>query len=59
MTADLKLKKQELMRFLMQYKFAINEMMTKVNILKQEFTYIHEYNQIEHVSHRSNHSKAF
>lgn len=52
MTADLKLKKQELMRFLMQYKFAINEMMTKVNILKQEFTYIHEYNPIEHVSHR-------
>jgi len=52
MTDDLKLKKQELMRFLMQYKFAINEMMTKVNILKQEFTYIHEYNPIEHVSHR-------
>lgn len=52
MNVELKNKKQELMRFLMQYKFAINEMMTKVNILKQEFTYIHEYNPIEHVSHR-------
>ncbi|GEM00857.1 putative GTP pyrophosphokinase [Halolactibacillus halophilus] len=52
MTDALKIKKQELMRFLMQYKFAINEMMTKVNILKQEFTYINDYNPIEHVTHR-------
>lgn len=52
MTTINKLEKRELMRFLMQYKFAIAEMMTKVNILKQEFTYIHDYNPIEHVSHR-------
>src|SRR5690606_23068137 len=44
--------KVELLRFMMPYKFAIEEMMTKINILKQEFKYIHDYNTIEHVSSR-------
>ncbi|WP_453990172.1 GTP pyrophosphokinase [Bacillus nitroreducens] len=44
--------KVELLRFMMPYKFAIEEMMTKINILKQEFKYIHDYNPIEHVSSR-------
>ncbi|MEH7387705.1 GTP pyrophosphokinase family protein [Bacillus sp. JJ1521] len=44
--------KVELIRFMMSYKFALEEMMTKINILKQEFQYIHEYNPIEHVSSR-------
>ncbi|MFC9834026.1 GTP pyrophosphokinase family protein [Rhodococcus sp. NPDC127530] len=39
-------------RFLMSYKFGIDEMMTKINILKDEFTYIHEYTPIEHVKSR-------
>lgn len=41
-----------LTRFLMPYKFAIDEVMTKLNILQEEFTQTGEYNPIEHVSHR-------
>ncbi|SDC53333.1 putative GTP pyrophosphokinase [Sanguibacter gelidistatuariae] len=44
--------KDDIMRFLMSYRFGIEEMMTKVNILKDEFHYIHAYNPIEHVSSR-------
>lgn len=43
---------RDLTRFLMSYKFGIDEMMTKINILKDEFTYIHEYTPIEHVKSR-------
>jgi putative GTP pyrophosphokinase len=39
-------------RLLMSYKFGLDEVLTKVNILKEEFTYIHEYNPIEHVHSR-------
>lgn len=49
---DLKDIKTELTRFMMAYKFALDEMNTKINILKEEFTYIHDYNPIEHVSSR-------
>ncbi|WP_245640344.1 GTP pyrophosphokinase [Neobacillus massiliamazoniensis] len=44
--------KVELMRFMMAYKFALDEMNTKINILKEEFNYIHDYNPIEHVKSR-------
>lgn len=44
--------KIELTRFMMAYKFALDEMNTKINILKEEFNYIHDYNPIEHVSSR-------
>ncbi|MDY0409688.1 GTP pyrophosphokinase family protein [Virgibacillus soli] len=44
--------KTELVRFMMSYKFALAEVNTKIDILKQEFQYIHEYNPIEHVSSR-------
>jgi putative GTP pyrophosphokinase len=44
--------KLELTRFMMAYKFALDEMNTKINILKDEFNYIHEYNPIEHVKSR-------
>ncbi|MDF1511436.1 GTP pyrophosphokinase family protein [Robertmurraya sp. DFI.2.37] len=44
--------KVELTRFMMAYKFALDEMNTKINILKEEFNYIHDYNPIEHVSSR-------
>ena len=43
---------RELARFLMVYKFGIDEMMTKINILRDEFTYAHDYNPIEHVKSR-------
>lgn len=49
---QLKKIKNELTRFMMSYKFALEEMNTKINILEQEFQYIHEYNPIEHVSSR-------
>ena len=42
----------ELTRFMMSYKFATDEMMTKINILKEEFSSIHDYSPIEHVSSR-------
>lgn len=44
--------KQDLVRFMMTYKFALDELNTKIDILKQEFQYIHDYNPIEHVSSR-------
>ncbi len=44
--------KDEMTKFLMAYKFALDEMETKINILQQEFEYIHEYNPIEHVKAR-------
>ncbi|MET0197215.1 MAG: GTP pyrophosphokinase family protein [Rhodococcus fascians] len=39
-------------RFMMGYKFGIDELMTKINILKEEFTHIHRYSPIEHVGSR-------
>lgn len=44
--------KQELTRFMMSYKFGLEEIQTKVEILKQEFELVHEYNPIEHVKSR-------
>jgi len=49
---ELKSIKVELTRFMMAYKFALDEMNTKINILKDEFNYIHDYNPIEHVKSR-------
>jgi putative GTP pyrophosphokinase len=49
---DLKAIKLELTRFMMAYKFAIDEMNTKINILKDEFNYIHDYNPIENIKSR-------
>jgi putative GTP pyrophosphokinase len=37
---------------MMAYKFALDEINTKINILKEEFSYIHDYNPIEHVKSR-------
>ncbi len=36
--------RRDLQRFLMVYKFGIDEMMTKINILRDEFSYVHDYN---------------
>ncbi|KKK39451.1 GTP pyrophosphokinase [Mesobacillus campisalis] len=49
---ELRTLKAELTRFMMAYKFALDEMNTKINILKEEFQYIHDYNPIEHVKYR-------
>jgi len=50
--AELKKARDDLARFLMVYKFGLDEIMTKITILKEEFTYIHEYSPIEHVTSR-------
>ncbi|NKE05822.1 GTP pyrophosphokinase [Mesobacillus selenatarsenatis] len=42
----------ELKRFSLSYKFALEEMNTKINILKEEFIHIHDYNPIEHCNSR-------
>jgi len=49
---EIKKMKVEMTRFMMAYKFALDEMNTKINILKDEFNYIHDYNPIEHVKSR-------
>src|SRR5680860_1199721 len=50
--SELKDIKNEFTRFMMSYKFGIDEMMTKVNVLKDEFIYLHNYSPIEHVTSR-------
>lgn len=44
--------KMKLTRFMMVYKFALDEINTRIDILKQEFHYSYEYNPIEHVKSR-------
>lgn len=39
-------------KFIMIYKFAIEEMNTKLKILNEEFTYTHQHNPIEHLKYR-------
>jgi putative GTP pyrophosphokinase len=39
-------------RFATVYKFAIDEVATKINILREEFSQLHDYNPIEHVNAR-------
>jgi len=49
---DLHRLRDEFTRFLMKYKFGMDEVETKVSILRQEFTHLHDYNPIEHVTSR-------
>lgn len=49
---NLKAIRTEMTRFMMTYQFALDEMNTKINILRDEFHYIHDYNPIEHTSSR-------
>ena len=39
-------------RFLLEYRFGMQEIETKLSILQEEFLHTHEYNPIEHVSSR-------
>ena len=38
--------------FLMEYKFALDEVETKISILREEFELVHDYTPIEHVKSR-------
>ncbi|GAA0361527.1 GTP pyrophosphokinase [Bacillus horti] len=44
--------RKEMTRFMMLYKFALDEMETKIEILKEEFQLLHDYNPIEHTKSR-------
>ena len=44
--------RSNIIRFGLDYKFALEEIGTKVNILKEEFRLVHDYNPIEHVNTR-------
>lgn len=44
--------RDRLARFMMCYQFAIQELETKISILRQEFRQVHRYNPIEHVKSR-------
>lgn len=37
---------------MLEHKFGMNEIVTKLTILQDEFTHLHDYNPIEHVSSR-------
>lgn len=42
----------EFRRFLLEHKFGMDEVVTKLSILRDEFAHLHDYNPIEHVSSR-------
>ncbi|WP_370634545.1 GTP pyrophosphokinase family protein [Actinotalea sp. Marseille-Q4924] len=42
----------EFTRFMLTYRFAVEEMTTKIGILREEFLHLHAYNPIEHVGSR-------
>ncbi len=44
--------RQALARFMIRYNFALKEIGTRIDILKEEFESIHEYSPIEHVNRR-------
>ncbi|MBO2943554.1 GTP pyrophosphokinase family protein [Paenibacillus sp. F411] len=44
--------KYDITRFLMTYKFALDHMETKIDVLKEEFQSLHDYNPIEHTKSR-------
>lgn len=44
--------REETERLLMEHRFGVEEVLTKVNILREEFLHLHRYNPIEHVGSR-------
>lgn len=44
--------REEVEHFVVTYRSAIDEIETKVRVLRREFTSVHDYNPIEHVSSR-------
>jgi putative GTP pyrophosphokinase len=50
--AQIKQFKDEITRFMMMYKFALDALETKIEILKEEFQFLHDYNPIENTKSR-------
>jgi putative GTP pyrophosphokinase len=44
--------RDETERFMLRYKFGMDEVITKLSILREEFNQNHDYNPIEHISSR-------
>ncbi|MFF2633438.1 GTP pyrophosphokinase family protein [Microbacterium sp. NPDC058021] len=44
--------RDDLQRFLLEYRFGLQEIETKISILRDEFATMHAYNPIEHVTSR-------
>lgn len=42
----------QLQRFMLEYRFAMQEIETKLEILREEFIHMNEYNPMEHISSR-------
>ncbi|MFC4561586.1 GTP pyrophosphokinase family protein [Nocardiopsis mangrovi] len=49
---DLTQLRTEFTRFMLQYRFGVDEVITKIGILREEFRLLHDYNPIEHVGSR-------
>ncbi|WP_280265722.1 GTP pyrophosphokinase [Nocardia wallacei] len=49
---DVRALRTQFLDFMLGYKFAIDEITTKINILREDFNNTHEYNPIEHVGSR-------
>ena len=47
--SDLARVRADFTRLMMEYKFGMDEIETKISILQEEFTHLHDYNPIEHV----------
>ncbi|MDZ8160329.1 GTP pyrophosphokinase [Microbacterium aquimaris] len=50
--SELRTARDEFQQFLMEYRFGMQEIETKISILRDEFLQRHDYNPIEHVSSR-------
>ncbi|MET0236765.1 MAG: GTP pyrophosphokinase family protein [Kibdelosporangium sp.] len=49
---DIHVLRGDFVDFMLDYKFAIDEITTKINILREDFNHAHEYNPIEHIRAR-------
>ena len=50
--SSLRAMRDEFQRFLMEYRFGLQEIETKIAILREEFHEMHDYNPIEHLASR-------
>ncbi|WP_460772723.1 GTP pyrophosphokinase [Microbacterium sp. GXF7504] len=50
--AEMRTARDGIQRFLLQYRFGMQEIETKIAILREEFRSMHDYNPIEHVTSR-------
>ena len=51
-TSPTSLPDEDFRRFMLEHKFGMEEVVTKLSILRDEFTHLHDYNPIENVTSR-------